>query len=411
MAAFTPNPLQRLLQQVEQRLVWVRKLLADKGEPPFDVCSSVFKDMGDQLTKLTLQAPVRVKKIVSGAFSSAGWDAPRGAAVLRTITLEKLATCLQTVTMQLSNYNLTPPEPSAAELQNISLAAQRLWELDHNRLEPGTDFVLDLQGEKSPSDHRDLATRPLFKWVDPNHLERPTFKAFLSLLDNYVADEGVSEKVTKEEREENDAFLNLCLDTAVMQYAHKFLAQHKKVPTTREGFLAALNNAWFGLYRRKTPNDSSGFEHVFLGEREGEKVAGLHCWLQLRSEELAKRLKYKGRIRPRRRIPRGFPAEQFISIQFEWMGQEKFISSSLVGTSPEFEMALYSLCWFSGAEESTVFLGPHKVCIKTFTIRQHGGLFIGSAFPEEEHPDEDDKNRAARVIQKPFLRKRGTHQH
>jgi poly(U)-specific endoribonuclease len=367
--------------------------------------------MGDQLNKLTIQAPARVKKIVSGAFSAVGWDSIRGEAVLRSISLSKLATCRQTIMLQLSNYNLTPPEPSAAELENISLAAQRLWDLDHNRLIPGTDFELDLQGEKSPSDHRDLATRPLFKFVDPNHLERPTFKAFLSLLDNYSADDGVGENVTKEEREENDAFLNLCADTAVMQYAHKWLAQHKKVPATREGFIAALNTAWFGLYRRKTPNDSSGFEHVFLGEREGDKVAGSHCWLQLRNEELAQRLNYKGRIRPRRRVPRGFPEEQFISIQFEWMGQEKFISSSLVGTSPEFEMALYSLCWFSGKEESLVFLGPHKVSIKAFTIRQHGGPFIGSAFPEEAAHDEDDLNRAARVIQKPIIRKRGPTSH
>lgn len=29
---------------------------------------------------------------------------------------------------------------------------------------------------------------------------------------------------------------------------------------------------WFSLYRREVQNDSSGFEHVFLGESDGGQV-------------------------------------------------------------------------------------------------------------------------------------------
>ena len=43
--------------------------------------------------------------------------------------------------------------PTAAELGNLSLACQRLWSLDHNRLEPGRDYKLDLQvGAAMPRD-------------------------------------------------------------------------------------------------------------------------------------------------------------------------------------------------------------------------------------------------------------------
>lgn len=145
---------------------------------------------------------------------------------------------------------------------------------------------------------------------------------------------------------------------------------------------------------------------MFLGEREAEKVVGLHNWLQLRNEELSGRLNYKGKIRPRRRLPAGYPRDQLVTIQFEWAGQEKFISSSFVGTSPEFELALYSMCFFSGNEETTVQLGPHRVNIKAFSIKQTGGPYIGSAFPEEAEHNDDELNRAARVIQKPMIRRR-----
>jgi hypothetical protein len=64
------------------------------------------------------------------------------------------------------------------------------------------------------------------------------------------------------------------------------------------------------------------------------------------------------------------------------------------------------MCFFSGKEESKVAVGPFKVIVKAFTIKQNGGPFIGSAFPEESEPDEDDLNKAARVIQRPFIAKR-----
>lgn len=405
MASFASSPIDRLCALLEQRVHNIDSNLSSKGEPPFDVFCNYAKDTSDKISGFTNQAPIRVKKIISSSFSKIGWDQARGRAVLNKITMSQLKECLRNIIAELNSYNIQPIEPSAQEISDIAKAAQRLWELDINRLTPGEGFILDVQGEKSPNDHRDMATRPLFQFVDPSYLEKPTFKSFLALLDNYIADEGSSEVVTKEETTEVEHFLDLIMDTSVMQYTHKWLARNNKVPSDRQGFIAKLNAAWFGLYRRKVANDSSGFEHVFLGEREVGKVVGLHNWLQLRNEEIAGRLNYKGKIRPRRRVPLDYPKDQLITIQFEWAGEEKFISSSFVGTSPEFEMALYSMCFFSGSEASIVALGPHRVNIKAFSIKQPGGPFIGSAFPEEADPDSADLDRAARVIQRPFIRK------
>lgn len=72
---------------------------------------------------------------------------------------------------------------------------------------------------------------------------------------------------------------------------------------------------------------------------------------------------------------------QVLSIQFEWNGILKSVSTTLVGVSPEFEIALYTLCFFFGDEDNHVQLGPYFVNIKCYRL---GRDKIGSAFPIAE---------------------------
>lgn len=54
-----------------------------------------------------------------------------------------------------------------------------------------------------------------------------------------------------------------------MQYVCEYLYRKGKVPNnSRDAFIAVLNQAWFELYARGRSQikDSSGFEHVFIGE-------------------------------------------------------------------------------------------------------------------------------------------------
>ena len=68
---------------------------------------------------------------------------------------------------------------------------------------------------------------------------------------------------------------------------------------------------------------------------------------------------------------------QLLTIQFEWNGVMKAVSSTMIGVSPEFEMALYTLCFYAGGEENHVELGPYSVNIKCYRM----GNRLGSAFP------------------------------
>ena len=49
--------------------------------------------------------------------------------------------------------------------------------------------------------------------------------------------------------------------------------------------------------------------------------------------------------------------ERMLTLQFSWGGQTKDVSSMFIGTSPEFELALYSLCFLAGQEDNVVEVG------------------------------------------------------
>ena len=69
---------------------------------------------------------------------------------------------------------------------------------------------------------------------------------------------------------------------------------------------------------------------------------------------------------------------QLLTIQFNWKGDVKPIGSSFIGTSPEFEMALYTVCFLAGqGKDVHVELDDYDVIIKA----HHIGRNLGTCYP------------------------------
>ncbi|KAF0690647.1 Aste57867_17953 [Aphanomyces stellatus] len=275
--------------------------------------------------------------------------------------------------------------PSPSELKCLSDACNHLWEIDENRLEPSVDYQINLQRGKSPYQQGDMAPDNLFTSVNPAVFQKKTFKLFTDLLDNYERGTGVAEVVTKEELKENELFINAIAETKPVKYAHAWLEKNGKFKGDMAAFKRKMHDIWFGLYRREVANDSSGFEHVFIGEVKDGQVSGFHNWIQMYMEEKAGRLDYLGYIKPKQRGRSTLEPdehEQLVTIQFAWEKETKPISTSLIGVSPEFEMALYTMCFLNGQEENEVQLGPYRVIVKCFSIGRGDRAKIGSSFPE-----------------------------
>jgi poly(U)-specific endoribonuclease len=143
----------------------------------------------------------------------------------------------------------------------LSDAVQELWKLDANRLNPNADYTVNVQEGKKPYS-KENAEEPLFSSVSREAFQRPTYKAFMALLDNYSSQTGIKETETSVERREIDQFLQSILQTAPMQYCHKYLCKHgDNIQTDISEFKQLLYKIWFEFYRREQTNDSCGFEH------------------------------------------------------------------------------------------------------------------------------------------------------
>ena len=225
-----------------------------------------------------------------------------------------------------------------------------------------------------------------------------TYRPFRALLGNYEAELTRDERDNAggTEREEAAEFLRAAMGTAPMRYCHNFCrsVDPNRVPEDEGAFLGLLRRIWFGPYRRRggaspssSPN-SSGFEHVFVGEVDrggpgaheaegggergvGGSVLGLHNWIQIYLEERRGNIDYRGFVRPKRRSrpaaadgesttaaatyderkgsrtpPDGM--DRILTIQFTWNGAVKYVGTTLIGVSPEFELALFTTVFLVG---------------------------------------------------------------
>lgn len=277
-------------------------------------------------------------------------------------------------------------KPTQKELSDLSKACSKLWELDLSRLVPGQDYEIDCGEGKKPWQEGDMAQNSLFCWVSEDVFRRPTYARFCDLLDNYNPNQRASELVTSDEKHEETAFVEEISRTAPIKYLHKYLVAKGLVPYHYEGFKRKMKSLWFDLFDRSgTCDSSSAFEHVFVGEvkqRQTKEVSGFHNWIAFYLEEAKGRIDYQGYIFPRRRGQIPASQTQLLTIQFTWNGVLKSLSSTLIGVSPEFEIALYTLCFYGGEQDNYIELGPYNVNMRCYRLE---GDKIGSAFPIAEN--------------------------
>jgi len=133
-------------------------------------------------------------------------------------------------------------------------------------------------------------------------------------------------------------------------------------------------NVWY-------PNPLSFLSFCIL---QDGKISGFHNWLRLYLEEKAGNLDYRGYIKPRGNNEANTNNnDQLLTIQFIWNGVEKSVGSSFIGTSPEFELAIYTLCFLVGEEENDITLAmgedTFEVAIKCYRMARDK---VGTSFPE-----------------------------
>lgn len=264
-----------------------------------------------------------------------------------------------------------------------------LWKLDVNRMKPGKDYKINLQGKagfvaEGSNNARDSARAPLFSYVNENKLKSiDTYAHFINLLDNYEMSTGVTEHVTKEELQENHLFLDAILKTEVMKCAHRYLVRKGLAQSDPAQFKSQLYDIWFKLYRRNKNGgeDSCGFEHVFVGEtKHGKEIMGLHNWVQFYHQEKHSHVDYKG-YKARNNKDTPDEDDHVLNLQFSWNDLVKPVGSCFIGVSPEFEVALFTIVFFLSNERVTkVTVKVDEYLLEIVVYRF--GRSIGTSYPK-----------------------------
>nr|XP_054772848.1 uridylate-specific endoribonuclease-like [Lytechinus pictus] len=265
--------------------------------------------------------------------------------------------------------NGTAPKP--INQSEITQLAELLWTLDVNRLTPN-DYVINKQALVDDGNNVDQSADPFFTSLNESALSSRTYQAFIALMDNYISETRQEEVYTLEELEEIEEFLDAVFESDVMTATTDFFIDKGQF-IDEAVYRRWAKMVWFGNY-------TSGFEHVFWA-RPSSSVSGFHNWLRWGFHE-GDQLDYYGYVRlklPFIVVDRENVDPDQMGLNFAWKGAVKELGSVIIGSSPEFEFAMFSLCFrIKGGSQCEFTLDGSPSKIQTYTIRDPG--YIGSAY-------------------------------
>ncbi|XP_031709460.1 uridylate-specific endoribonuclease A [Anarrhichthys ocellatus] len=268
----------------------------------------------------------------------------------------------------------------------IKALSETLYALDSNKAS-ASELIIEPQAlvpDSQTSSKKDLSSKPFFRYLNEEALfSRPTYAALLAVLDNYERMTGQTEDFSAQQLAEQEAFLKETISNTELGRELFAFLYTKGVYASEEEFIQDLKMMWFGLYSRNNNKmDSSGFEHIFAGEIKGGKVSGFHNWIQFYLLEKRGKMNYYSHSfnGPWTSYP------DVIGMQFMWEGYFKQVGSAVIGCSPEFDFALYSLCYITRpGKQCRLSLGGKELIMQTYTWDNSsygdGKKYIGSAFP------------------------------
>ncbi|XP_076662457.1 uncharacterized protein LOC143365799 isoform X9 [Halictus rubicundus] len=242
-----------------------------------------------------------------------------------------------------------------------------------------SQITMKLQGQKKDESTTDDASEPLLD-VKAEAYDLPTVKAVIALHDNYELDVKTKETVTPEERREESELLDKIAETDIIKSTMKFLADKGYIPDDEYEFKDSMKRIWFSQFKRIDGDaSSSGFETVFLAEKFDTDILGLHNWIYYAKQEAAGKLNYLGYLKEAKLGDKG----AILKLRSSLDGIVQPVSTVFVGTSPELEFALYTMCFFTRPNNPCpVSLGGTEFTIFVSRINYFGKDILISAYPD-----------------------------
>ncbi|XP_023176135.2 poly(U)-specific endoribonuclease homolog [Drosophila hydei] len=243
-------------------------------------------------------------------------------------------------------------------------------------------FKVNVQGRTKSGAHDDRAPGPLFE-LHNDLLARDansTTALLQRLFNNYELDVAVPDMITAEHEQEQLDFLRAVMNTRVMKLSLRFLANKGIVGSDYDEQLKFLQELWFTPYSRGNGiMGSSSFEHVFMAELRDRKVLGMHNWLYFAEQEQQGHVDYKGWLN---RVETGRHNQFALAFRMSFFGVQKSFNGFFVGTSPELELSLYTVCFLTTPKNEVceIQLGTAKLSIVSYVWEWKGKHLIATAY-------------------------------
>ncbi|XP_066581125.1 endoribonuclease CG2145-like [Prorops nasuta] len=241
----------------------------------------------------------------------------------------------------------------------------------------GRYITMNLQSRftsDSTNNIADKAGSRLFT-VNPKVYEISTIRATRSLYDNFEQDGRLKEKISLEMRKEENLLLDVFMNTNVMESTMTWLTQRGLVDPDDFDRKDMLHHIWFQVFDGST----SGFERIFTSEiYDGAAVVGVQDWIYFDYQESKGNIDYLGYVD---KLNLGNETS-LLKLNFKENGIIRANATLFVGTLPELEMALYTICFYARPNDlCPVSLSGTKFNIYTHAFRYFGKDIIDLALP------------------------------
>jgi poly(U)-specific endoribonuclease len=256
----------------------------------------------------------------------------------------------------------------------LQTVTANMYEQDTNRI----DVTYSIQSEAG-SGTTDNAPDPLFSTLDSDVFTADTYTTVFPLLDNYNMDTSQSETQTSDEVTEQDAFLDAVVATDVFALASDYLVENGYVDSAT-ALRTYMSQIWFETFDRDgVKNSSCGFEHIFIGEVSDGDYEGLHNWVgYYHLEEELDEINYLGHYETIE-----LTDLSVLSFRFTRSGYLKSDSTMFVGSSPEFDVSIMTLCFMTYPNTyCETMLDDTEVDVDSYSFDEGDRTHISAAYPD-----------------------------
>ncbi|GAA30708.2 poly(U)-specific endoribonuclease-A, partial [Clonorchis sinensis] len=150
-----------------------------------------------------------------------------------------------------------------------------------------------------------------------------------------------------------DEFLTKLFSTSLFGQVYEILFARNATQLTRPRFELAFKQVWFGQYSWDNMSNrrlqTCGFQHVYVGGKEENRVKGLHNWMRYYHLEKCARLVLET-------VHRKHPGLHLASMRFRWDDALKPYGTIFFGIPIHFEILIFFCAFLVGSGRDVNFL-------------------------------------------------------